>query len=270
MRRSVSNLAVICLLLSARLGRAHDPREVAGEHFARGFSLASHGDFEAALREFNDAYAASPHFSVLYNIGQAQVALGRPVNAIETLTRYLDEGGDEIPPARQRQVATQIAALEAALGHLAIRTDQPGVRILVDGRNVGRTPLPRSIDVAAGQHEVSASYDGSKATTRAVTIGQAELRILEFHLPPPTADSAAAAARQAVLEASIAAENARKAAAAADAALRVVALTQAAARAAASGRTSSTAAARAATAAAESVAVEETARGRAAPAGGGR
>jgi PEGA domain-containing protein/tetratricopeptide repeat protein len=270
MRTAVSNLTVVCLLLSARLGRAHDPREVAGEHFARGFSLASHGDFEAALREFNDAYAASPHFSVLYNIGQAHVALGRPVSAIETLTRYLDEGGDEIPSDRQRQVATQIAALEAALGHLSIRTDQPGVRILVDGRNVGRTPLPRSIDVAAGRHEVSASYDGSKTTTRVIAIGQDEVRILELRLPPPTAESAAAAARQAVLEATTAAETARRAAAAADAALRVVALTQAASRAASSGRTASTAAARAATAAAEAVAIEETSRGRATPAGGGR
>jgi tetratricopeptide (TPR) repeat protein len=270
MRRSVSILTATCLFLCAALCHGRDPRLVAGKHFERGFALASQGDFEAALEEFNQAYAASPHFSVLYNIGQADIALGRPVGAIEMLGRYLDEGGDQIPSERRRQVSTQIATLEARLAHLSIRTDHPGIQIAVDGRTVGRTPLAGAIDVAAGQHEIAASYDGAQKTSRTVAIAAAELRVVEFRVPAPSADTAAAAARQAVLEASRAAEAARAAAAAADAALRVVALTQAVARASSSSRSASSSAARAATAAAEALAVEQAARGRAAPAGGGR
>jgi tetratricopeptide (TPR) repeat protein len=270
MRRSVSILSATCLFLCAPLCHARDPRLVAAKHFENGFALASQGDFEAALEEFNQAYAASPHFSVLYNIGQADIALGRPVGAIETLSRYLDEAGDQIPAERRRQVSTQIATLEARLAHLSIRTDHPGVQIAVDGRAVGRTPLAGAIEVAAGRHEIMASYDGAQKMSRTVAVAEAELRVLEFRVPAPNADTAAAAARQAVLEATRAAETARAAAAAADAALRVVALTQAAARASASSRSASVYAARAASAAAEAVAVEEAARGHAAPAGGGR
>jgi tetratricopeptide (TPR) repeat protein len=258
------------LLLAARPCLAHDAREAAAKHFEKGFAAAGRGDFEEALQEFNEAYAVRPHFGVLYNIGQAQIALGRPLGAIETLGRYLDEGGDQIAADRRGQVSAQIAALEARLAHLSIRTQHPGARIVVDGRSVGRTPLPRSIDLAAGRHEVVASYDGSESTTGTVALGDGELRVLVLELPAPTPESAAAAARQAVLEAASAAEAARSAAAAADAALRVMALTQATARATAASRLASASASRAAISAAGAAAVEEAARGHAAPAGGGR
>ena len=73
-------------------------RAVARQHFASGVALAKRRQFAEALSEFQRAYAAVPHFSVLYNIGQAQIALGQSGDAVATLQRYLD--GETPAPGR--------------------------------------------------------------------------------------------------------------------------------------------------------------------------
>lgn len=83
-------------------------RAAAREHFAKGVALAKQRNFAQALNEFQEAYAAVPHFSVLYNIGQAQLALGQSVDAIATLQRYLDEAGASIDAKRRAEVQAVI------------------------------------------------------------------------------------------------------------------------------------------------------------------
>jgi tetratricopeptide (TPR) repeat protein len=112
-RRTQAILVALPLLAAAGTGHADDPRGDARAHYARGLELGAQNGYEGALREFNQAYAISPQFAVLYNIGQAQVALGHPAEAIEALSRYLHDGADRIPPARRAQVQVQIAVLRS-------------------------------------------------------------------------------------------------------------------------------------------------------------
>jgi hypothetical protein len=108
-------VAALPLLVTARVARADDPRGDARAHYARGLELGAQNGYEGALREFNEAYAVSPQFAVLYNIGQAHIALGQPAQAIEALSRYLKDGGDRIPAPRRTQVQIQIAVLRSQL-----------------------------------------------------------------------------------------------------------------------------------------------------------
>lgn len=93
-----------------------EQRALARSHFNRGVELAKAGSYESALAEFKQAYQISPHFSVLYNIGQAELALERPELAVETLQRYLTEGGERIEPARRAEVTSTIATELERLG----------------------------------------------------------------------------------------------------------------------------------------------------------
>jgi tetratricopeptide (TPR) repeat protein len=106
---------LLASLGSARVGRAEDPRGDARAHYAKGLELAGQRGYEEALREFNTAYEISPQFAVLFNIGQAHIALGHTVEAIDALTRYLRDGGDRISPDRRAQVERQIAGLRSTL-----------------------------------------------------------------------------------------------------------------------------------------------------------
>ena len=159
-----------------------DPREAARLHYARGLELAGQADYDAALREFTEAYEGSPHFAVLYNIGQAQFALGRPLEAIESLSKYLRDGQEQVPPARRQNVQAQIALLESLFAELTINADRPGVLIALDGREVGRTPLYQGIRLATGTHRIAATMEGTVSIDRTVTLAPGDRQVLTLEL----------------------------------------------------------------------------------------
>ena len=178
-----------------RAGRAEeDPRAQAGAEYARGIQLAEQGLYAAALEQFKSAYGKSPHFAVLYNIGQAQMALGRPIEAIEALTRYVRDGADQVPLSRREQVQAQIALLEGRLAELSVTTDRSGALVTVDGREVGRTPLYQPIRLAAGTHTVSITMEGITPIIRAIDLREGDRQALAFIVPPAVAPKPAATA----------------------------------------------------------------------------
>src|SRR4051812_26107898 len=191
--RTIVPCASCALLLVTIFGAgaraaSDDPRQAAGAHYARGIELANHGLYEGALQEFNDANTISPHFAVLYNIGQAQIALDRPLEAVDTLSKYLRDGADQVPAGRRLQVQAQIGLLQSRLAELAITTEQAGVSIRVDGRDVGRTPLPQPIRLIPGMHTVTGGLADGTQITRKVAVGESERQRLELvFLPAPSA-----------------------------------------------------------------------------------
>jgi tetratricopeptide (TPR) repeat protein len=182
MRAALFSVFILRVAGPAGTPRADDdPRAAAGDHYARGTELAQQGLYEAALEQFNAAYAASPHFAVLYNIGQAQMALGRPLEAIEALSKYLRDGADQVPLSRREQVQAQIGLLESRLAELSITSNRVGAVIRVDGRDVGRTPLFQPIRLAAGLHTVTASLvNDAQPITREISLRESERQTLEL------------------------------------------------------------------------------------------
>jgi hypothetical protein len=151
--RSAALLAALLALGAARLGHADDPRVEARAHYARGVELTGQNGYEEALREFNAAYAISPQFAVLYNIGQAHIALGHTVEAIEALTRYLRDGGDRISPTRRTQVERQIAGLRSTLPNPEVPSEAEAARATA------------AAAAAAAGEAIEAASEGSRATS---------------------------------------------------------------------------------------------------------
>jgi tetratricopeptide (TPR) repeat protein len=185
--RVASYFVVVFLVLGLGQARAdEDPSEEAAmKHFARALELVDRGDFQDGLKAFKDAYAAKPHFAVLYNIAQAHISLGQPQEAIETLLRYLREGQDQIPSEERLQVEAQIKSLEAFLGELEVTTEPSGALLTIDGREIGRTPLSEPIRLAAGTHKIAASLDGRPTVERTVAMEKERRYQLYLQLPPP-------------------------------------------------------------------------------------
>jgi len=90
---------------------------MARKHFDRGLSLAHAGRYSEAIVEFEQAYQLSPHFAVLFNVGQAYAASGQPSQASRAMRRYLVEGGAQIPADRRKQVEQEIARQEQRIAH---------------------------------------------------------------------------------------------------------------------------------------------------------
>jgi tetratricopeptide (TPR) repeat protein len=165
--RMLGCLLVPCLLLGLGAAQADEQEAVADTakvRFARGIALAETGDYQGALEAFTDAYSASPHVAVLYNIGQAQVALGRPLEAVATLSRYLGEGQDAVPVERRRHVEEQIKLLQSFLVDLDLSAVPANLAISVDGHAVGQTPLAGPVRLTAGTHKITAALDQAAQT----------------------------------------------------------------------------------------------------------
>jgi hypothetical protein len=139
-------------------------------HFEKGVRLGESGSYREAAAEFERAYRLSPHYAVLYNLGQAYMALGQPVEAVEALQRYLTEGASQVPAARRSEVQAALKQQRARIGSVAIDANVDGAVLLVDGATVGRSPLPSPVRVARGEHQVSAVLDGYRATPRTITV----------------------------------------------------------------------------------------------------
>ena len=139
-------------------------------HFEKGVRLGEAGAYREAAAEFERAYRLSPHYAVLYNLGQAYMALSQPVEAVEALQRYLTEGASQILTARRSEVQAALKQQRARIGSVTVDANVDGAALLIDGRTVGRSPLPSPVRVARGEHQISAVLDGYRATPRTITV----------------------------------------------------------------------------------------------------
>jgi hypothetical protein len=153
-------------------------KKEAHRHYQRAIDLSHGGLYESAIEELKRAYEISPHFAVLYNLGQAYVALGKPVEAADAFQRYLDEGGAQVAAARRDEVQAAIAAQQASIATVAVDADVAGAMIAVDGVDVGRAPLAAPVRAAAGTHEIAAALDGYRRAAQSITVaGQQQARV---------------------------------------------------------------------------------------------
>ena len=188
-------LFILCLLPPLAFAQT-DAKVEARLHFDRGLALTKQGGYAEAVTEFNRAYELSPHFAVLYNLGQAYSLLGQPVYAVQALGRYLSEGGKEVPAQRRKQVEADMAREERHISAVTLRSEIVGAVIQVDGIEVGRSPMPTPVRVNAGVHVFSAFAPGYRPWEQRLVLPGMDQRLVDIHFealsPPTTAVSPAA------------------------------------------------------------------------------
>jgi tetratricopeptide (TPR) repeat protein len=144
--------------------------ERARASFHHGVQLYSEGSFEAALAEFRKAYQLSPNYRLLYNIAQAYFDLHDYVSSFKSLRQYVQEGGNELTPARRIDVNELNQKLEERIAFLDIACNVDGADIRVDDMSVGVSPLTTSVPVNAGPRRISAVKPGYTVAARMVTV----------------------------------------------------------------------------------------------------
>ncbi|HYQ16067.1 MAG TPA: tetratricopeptide repeat protein, partial [Polyangiaceae bacterium] len=187
--------ALSTALLSAAPTRAADEAaetsdvDRARTHFSQGLKLYKDGDFDAALVQFERAYAIKANFKVLYNIAQSYFELHQYVEARDALARYLKDGEGNIEPERKTAVENDLSDLQRRIAHLKLTVNVQGATVYVDGKRVGVTPLPAAIDVNEGQRTLSieAADRGSKQRVVRVAGGEEQAINVDFEAAPSNA-----------------------------------------------------------------------------------
>ncbi|WP_437585980.1 hypothetical protein [Sorangium sp. So ce1000] len=116
-----------------------------------------------------------------FRVGMLSFRLHDYERAAEFLSIYFDMVGTPdapkiwVPPGFKESyelARANFAEARRHVGALDVRASEPGAAVLVDGRQVGVSPLPRPVYVAPGQHRVIGQLAGTQIeTTAAVDAG---------------------------------------------------------------------------------------------------
>ena len=173
---------------SDELEAATTPKEEAKAHFHMGVNFYKQGDFQAALVEFKRAQEASPHYKVLFNLGQTALELQDYAGALKYLHDYLEQGGAEITADRKAEVDAMLSKLKKLVAQLKISVNVDGADIFVDNAKVGTSPLMGPVMVSAGRVKVTALKAGMQLDERNVDVAAGELGDVTLSLSPAQAE----------------------------------------------------------------------------------
>jgi hypothetical protein len=143
--------------------------EAARVHFMNGVTLANEQrNFSAALAEFQASYKLGHNAAVLYNIGVALQELHQYPEAIDALTHFLEESTNA-PPDQTASASAIINDLKLLLSDVTLTISPAGAAVVVDGRAVGKAPLAKPVQLAAGMHVIEVSSDGFEPQKKSLT-----------------------------------------------------------------------------------------------------
>jgi hypothetical protein len=155
-RRSIA--ATLGLCLSTAGAHAGEPAsEMAKRHFNEGVRhLATHdvARFEKAYAEFKAAYADSPYWKILGNLGIVAEALERYGEAIEAYRGYVEGGGKELGAAERAQFAADRARLELSSTLVTLQTEPDGAWIIDERIPEQGSPIINRYGPSAGTIEL--------------------------------------------------------------------------------------------------------------------
>jgi hypothetical protein len=169
---------------------ASDPaaKDKAKALLKQGSALFEQGDYSSALERFEGAYAAYPSPKLKFNIGQANRALGRPVEALLSFEEFLSGSTDAAADAKE-DAQRAVAELKAGLGRVRIDCSSPSAEIFLDGRRVGTSPLTAPLWATPGRHQVTVRHASFPPAVEDVEVAAGTLKVLLVQLrraaPPP-------------------------------------------------------------------------------------
>jgi hypothetical protein len=161
------------------------PTAQADELIAQGFKLRVQGKKVEALELFLRAHALAPSAKTLGQIGSAEAALGRWVDADghleEALSRH-DSPWIELPENR-KIIEQTLADVRQHVG--VLRFGGPaGAEVSINGRVVGALPLPSPVRVTAGTVAISATAKGFQPFREELAIQGGSDQTLSLPLVP--------------------------------------------------------------------------------------
>jgi len=192
-RFGLSSLILVVALLDAPVVARADARAEARRHFDRAMELIDDGQMAQATIELQRCYEIMPHHTVLYNLGQAYVTMGKPIEAVDAFERYLKEGGSAVAPERRAEVEKELERQRVRIATLEIRGVPEGALLRVDGKDVGVAPLAGPIRLGIGSHTIAATADGYRPGEQIVVLVGEDRKSVELNmvrLAPPRVEFA--------------------------------------------------------------------------------
>lgn len=188
--RGAAVTAVLVLAMIHALGAAAAPAPPASNEAARaaarakvqeGARLFERGEIADALARFDEAYALFPSALIQFNRAQALRGMGRNVEAADALEQFLAEGASA---THEKRVEAQqdLAELRRKLGTIRIVCAVSGAMVVLDGREIGETPLAKPLRVDVGRRDITVRKTGRQTFHASIDVAPQSERKVEVAL----------------------------------------------------------------------------------------
>lgn len=172
---------------------APDPTAEVKKRFESGLAAASAKNWKKAAEEFGKAYELKPLPQIAGNLGEAELNLGRYRDAAEHLEKFLREDSGATP-AEKKAAKDWLDQAKRKIVTFEITVAVPGADVLVDGKVVGKSPLPmKGVYVEPGKHTVEARA-GEATDEKTDTYEAGWTRVIKLVPMGPAATAASASA----------------------------------------------------------------------------
>jgi hypothetical protein len=145
------------------------------EIFKDGNALFEEAKYSDALVQYEKAIKLWDHPSIEYNLAICLFNIRQPLEAWDHLSKALQYGDAPLGKRLFAEAMTYQTLLESSLAQLDVSTEQDGVTIQVDGRDLMTGPGDKSIHMLAGSHQLVATLDGYKTESRALDLPAGKL-----------------------------------------------------------------------------------------------
>lgn len=146
--------------------------------FEKGNLLLKQGAWDAALAEFGRSRASYPTRAATKNAAICLSSLRRFDEALDMFEEVLKFSN--LPDEEREIVERTTRELQERTGALKVEGGEPGASIVIDGRYRGTLPLPGSVRVAAGSHEISAFKEGLDPFGATIEVGAKQTVVVQL------------------------------------------------------------------------------------------
>lgn len=190
-------LVVAIGLVIPQLLLGEDKKE-AKRHFDNGTEMMELEDFAGAAVEFEASIKLYRSKNAVFNLAMCYKAMHKYPQALEMFRALLKDFSDELSPEVKEEVRNNIRSMNKMISKVEITTSVPGATILLDGENIGTSPLPTPVLVGAGEHRIRVSLQGHHDQETPITVVSGKDQVVEFSLEPIVEEAPAAAVPQTV------------------------------------------------------------------------
>ncbi|WP_437626259.1 PEGA domain-containing protein [Sorangium sp. So ce1151] len=124
--------------------------------------LFNDGDYGNAIIKFERAYELSRDPRLLWNIALCQKNLKRYTRLLATIEQLLRDAGPQLTEQDRKDAADLIEATRAYVSRLDLQASEAGATVLVDGQEVGQTPLREPVLLDIGARRIRVTKKGFK------------------------------------------------------------------------------------------------------------
>jgi hypothetical protein len=183
--RVVAFATLLALLLFATLALAQPKGGAEAKQakalFEEGISLSDNGKWPEALEAFRKSDALVPSASVKFNIGATLRALGRYVeakNTLEAILKDADSPKSTVKPALKEEVKKVLADVYDKVVMITVKLDPKDADLQIDGADAAPLPDGR-FEMDPGRHVFVVSAKGHETTTisRTLTADDTEITL---------------------------------------------------------------------------------------------